>query len=616
MLVTANRLGLVSILRVVFYKALVRMRYHKVVRLATREPTVGQALTSVVVPASYEFEHFFFFGNELEVSLKKNKVDLLETLFLTNWFNGYVHSNDKFWYEIPDFCIEAGDIKGVWELSRWYWAVKIACDERMSINERRKLIEALAVLWMRQNPYLRGPNWKCGQEAALRLLHFILSMRILGCSPGDLTPPQELFILDHVKRIQPTLNYARGQKNNHWISEAVGLVIGGLWLSGHDSAEIYYRRGAREIELAIEALFNPDGSFAQSSFNYLRHAMTLLTLAKLEVSEARRDCSGFMSPKFQNALRFFNQFCDPLSDVTHNWGANDGSDPLALAERNFLDPSPYKAFYDFGFKAAVPSTENKVLNGIVNAYRGDLNKMAYFRKDLVRDVEDSALVGGFFEYPDGGVIFFRNSKYRVLIRLPVFKFKPSQDDVGHFDVILNGTSALLDAGTYSYFTDDKTFQYFQGVHSHNTIYSSAAPYSMTKLSRFIFGKWQKGEWQVTASNRLRLAFKNACGDEFERNFEFDSDRIIVNDRSSSCTADDIVSGITIDSESLRVSVNAGQVHIKVEDDKDSDNGFEIVSDVKPSIIKVPVSHCYGSKSERRRLLFPVKGQGLRFEVRI
>ena len=96
-------------------------------------------------------------------------------------------------------------------------------------------------IWKIQNPFLRGPNWKCGQEVSLRLIHYLISLRLLDCGNSQIDEEQKLFVFQHLQRIEPTLSYAKGQKNNHWISEAVALIIGGLWL-GDTNGKKYFKK--------------------------------------------------------------------------------------------------------------------------------------------------------------------------------------------------------------------------------------------------------------------------------------------------------------------------------------------------------------------------------------
>ena len=98
-----------------------------------------------------------------------------------------------------------------------------------------------------------------------------------------------------------------------------------------------------------------------------------------------------------------------------------------------------------------------------------------------------SLENRFIIYPKGGLAFYIREKYQVLIRLPAFAFKPSQDDVGHFDRLI-----ASDAGTYSYFcvlaysTISKA--------SHNTVYRSDEPFSCGNSLDYLFS-WTRATGQ-------------------------------------------------------------------------------------------------------------------------
>ena len=156
------------------------------------------------------------------------------------------------------------------------------------------------------NPYLHGP-WKCGQEVALRLTHFLVAMRILGYSPKDLSPSQNQFVTNHLRRIKPTLSYAKGQKNNHWISEAVGLIIGGLWLEDQGIAKSYYQNGIQELR-GLSMICSIMMDLLRSHLSITLGMRTLVAIARLEISQNELDCSIFESNKLSNALHFFDQF--------------------------------------------------------------------------------------------------------------------------------------------------------------------------------------------------------------------------------------------------------------------------------------------------------------------
>ena len=323
-------------------------------------------------------------------------------------------------------------------------------------SDRLQLIAYFRRVWVSQNPCLFGPNWKCGQEASLRLIHFLISLRVLGESPADLDEESKNFVRNHLMRIRPTLSYAKGQKNNHWISEAAGLVIGGVWLGAE--GEEFVVKGSSELRLAFETLFNVDGTFAQSSINYLKHALTLIAIVRLELAKENRDFAFADRPKIVRSLELFRLFSRG-SPTTHNFGANDGTEPLGLSGESFLDLRVYQAFFDLSFRGEIYSGDHENMIAICKTY-SSLGKE--LESGIFGDTPKlPSLENRFIIYPKGGLAFYIRKKYQVLIRLPAFAFKPSQDDVGHFDMILNGIDLASDAGTYSYFCDPRIFNYFR-----------------------------------------------------------------------------------------------------------------------------------------------------------
>ena len=109
-----------------------------------------------------------------------------------------------------------------------------------------------------------GSNWLCGQEASMRLLHALQAWHLFK-APGllpDPTPERAAFAAAHLQRIAATERYAQAQDNNHWISEAAALFIGGSWLaasaSPHEPAARHWAKaGRRALERSVGRLFCP-----------------------------------------------------------------------------------------------------------------------------------------------------------------------------------------------------------------------------------------------------------------------------------------------------------------------------------------------------------------------
>ena len=72
------------------------------------------------------------------------------------------------------------------------------------------------------------------------------------------------------RRIEAVLGYALSQRNNHGISEGVGLWTIGLLFPELRTAARWRDRGRQVLEDLGRALIYEDGSFAQHSVNYHR----------------------------------------------------------------------------------------------------------------------------------------------------------------------------------------------------------------------------------------------------------------------------------------------------------------------------------------------------------
>ena len=141
------------------------------------------------------------------------------------------------------------DIKRCWELSRWGWAPLLARAWRLS-GESRYLdgLNAWVRSWCCFNPVNGGTNWLCGQEVSMRLLHALQSWQLID-GPDQFpchTPDRASFVFAHLQRIAATEHYAQAQDNNHWISEAAAMFIGGGWLIA--SASCYAQAGRQWVK--------------------------------------------------------------------------------------------------------------------------------------------------------------------------------------------------------------------------------------------------------------------------------------------------------------------------------------------------------------------------------
>ena len=376
------------------------------------------------------------------------------------------------WWRISDFG--TGDIKGLWELSRMDWAVAWATTAACGDVSALERLNLWLADWAECNPPYKGPNWKCGQEASIRVMHLVAAAWVLG---QDRTPEQGLVDLlrAHLQRIAPTMSYAIGQQNNHGTSEAAALFIGGSFLAGHDPrADAWARKGRRWLEERAASLIEADGSFSQYSVTY--HRVMLDTYSLAEAWRRHRGLPAF-SARLRERLAAATDWLWTMTDAetgdVPNIGANDGARLLQLTGTDYRDFRPSTQL-----AAALFRGEDVFGSGLWATPRNWLG---------VPDGKPSNAPSS-QSFDQGGYHVLRNASAIAVLRYPRFRFRPSQADALHVDLWHKGINLLRDAGTFSYNAEGAAW--FAGTAAHNTIEFDTRD-QMPRLGRFLFGDWLK-----------------------------------------------------------------------------------------------------------------------------
>ncbi|WP_372741148.1 heparinase II/III-family protein [Neptunomonas sp.] len=474
---TALSLGVVNFLRFFAYKIGVSTGLNPV-RKITSQPELGGFflaydghLQNLKVNDQWLGAHTFF-G-------KKNNA-----LGVPNWqlnclTHGTVSYENKPWFLISDFDKNIGDIKGIWEASRFDWvlcyAQSIARGNKADLNSLNLWLND----WLSENPPYLGVNWKCGQEASIRVMHLAMAAKVLGQSQRSSTVLIAL-IKAHLKRIFPTIMYAIAQDNNHGTSEAAALFIGGSWLSTHGDVDglKWESQGRHWLENRAERLIERDGSFSQYSMTY--HRVMLDTFCMAEVWRKELGLPAFsqhLYTKLKAATLWLFQMTQRATGEAPNLGANDGARLLPLTGTDYRD-----------FRPCVQLSACVFLGKAAYLEMGDwdlpLQWLGYSKPGIEIETANSVELEG------GGYALLRKKHAFVMFNYPHFKFRPSQCDALHVDFWYRGENILRDGGTYSYNAGQKFIDYYAGVESHNTVQFDAHQ-QMPRLSRFLLGDWLK-----------------------------------------------------------------------------------------------------------------------------
>jgi hypothetical protein len=489
------RLGVFNVARVTVYRACKRLGIYRwllpsrtVSPLESPVDSLGDAAQPVVTwadPSILTEADALLSGRATYFSVHARDVGCPPDWFL-NPFRNQAHPQPAaHWSDIADFNGDAGDIKVVWEMSRFGWTTVFARAWRITGDKRYvTALQSWIQDWWRCNPPNTGPNWMCGQETSIRLINALLGLHIAGLENGSASG-MAAFVEAHCQRVDLTTFYAVGQDNNHATSEAAGLFIGGTWLAMYGERDAktrgkrWARKGRKLLERAIRRLVLRDGSFSQHSLTYHR-----LMLDTLSIAEGWRRRVG--EPPFSEtfharataATRWLGAMIDAASGDGPNLGANDGAHPYRLDSSAYRDFRPCLQLASLLFTGGPalesgPWCESAAWLGVPAQEHG---------RPWVNDLGSTI-------FPDGGYVALRDKiAVQMILRTPTARFRPGHADALHVDLWWKGKNLLRDGGSYAYAGGGMVAETLASVAGHNT-HQFDGHDQMPRLGRFLYGGW-------------------------------------------------------------------------------------------------------------------------------
>jgi len=385
------------------------------------------------------------------------------------------------WTAVGDFS--HGDIKWIWEMSRFPWAYALTRAQVLTGDQRFsqgfwRLFES----WLNDNPPNTGVNWVCGQEASFRLFAVVFACEQCGV-PESRRESVARFVVATGRRIVANLAYALSQGNNHGISECVGLITAALLLPEYEEAGGWLKTGLSALKKQLEDLVYADGGFSQHSIVYHRVLIHDLCWCRSRLVGASQSVPQWLDDAGARATGFLATLTDPATGATPVYGSNDGANILPLACGRFLDMRP------------------TVIAGIA-AFQSKRIQVSKQEQELAR-----WLVPTFDELPsadwpepesvwvakDAGCAQLVHGRGRIFLRCPSrFRHRPSQADMLHADVHWAGRRITLDPGSFSYNSTERYGPAFKTAANHNVLrFGSVEP--LQKVSRFLYLPWPEGQ---------------------------------------------------------------------------------------------------------------------------
>lgn len=380
------------------------------------------------------------------------------------------------WYLIPDFDKDRGDIKVIWEISRFSHFYLFA--RAFLLTGNRKYYKAFSSQlsdWLEKNPYSYGANYKCGQECALRLINALMVYSVFHklevATDKDEANIKELINCCYRKILSNFFYAYRCIKNNHTISELVGMIIG-AWCCND----------ARQVEKAYNLLgkvilqqFSEDGGYTQFSFNYQRLALQdIECVLSLEPKTHLYLCGEAIERIKKSCLLMYQ--CQSSNGDLPNYGSNDGALIFPVTSCGYRDFRP-------------------VLNSLYMLTEGsrlypaglyDEESLWFSKNDTKSQLAE--LQRASCAFPEAGLFGLRDQRSMVMVVLNDYQTRPAHMDQLHIDLWIDDVNVLCDCGTYSYASEFGSF--LLSTSGHNSV-KVLRREQMNRHGAFMMSDWTK-----------------------------------------------------------------------------------------------------------------------------
>jgi Heparinase II/III-like protein/Heparinase II/III N-terminus len=389
----------------------------------------------------------------------------------------------RHWCDRDEFEARQGDIRALWEASRFGWVFPLvrayaATSDGRYANMFWNLLES----WMRANPPNMGPNWQCGQECAIRIMSTCFGFFGFLAAPQTQERHVALaleLLARHGERVARNLRFARTQMGNHAVTEAAGIYTLGVLFPEFHGAAAWRRDGLRILEDEARKFIAPDGSYVQHSMTYHRLMMQdylwVIALAELNGDHLSLQTLG----RLEASAHFLYQMQEESNGRMPNYGANDGSLLLPLNGCDYGD-----------YRPAIASMYHALSRRRVYPPGPWDEDLRWLFREPGHATEDPPRRRS-LRFAEGGYFTLRGRDTWAMIRCHAFRTRPSQSDQLHLDLWWKGQNLLRDSGSYSYHADPPWDGWFASTAAHNTV-SLSGQDQMVRVRRFTWIHLSRG----------------------------------------------------------------------------------------------------------------------------
>jgi len=412
-----------------------------------------------------------------------------------NWHKDYVSG---FGYPIKRFdqlkiekWFDKGiDVKFPWEVSRFYFAIKLA-QNYVATKDKKFYAEFknLVLDWIDKNPFCYGVNWKNTMEIAIRAINWIVAANLFGKSFEEDKVFRELFgksLFQHAEYISafPEIYELNHKKHttNHTAADYTGLLFLALTFKSKE----WLKQAVTGLEECIRYQTYEDGVNFEASIPYHR-----LVLEMFAYSAVVAIANGIeFSKRYYELL--FRMFEYTAAYMDHNGNApqvgdNDSGRILIFHDSDEHDHSYLldlgEHIFDYKFKSQCKKRNSDFKQWLPEIKKINVNKLNIEPRETNKSIA----------FENGGAYFLKNENFSLMVSC----FPIGQNgvgghnhyDMGSFTLSYKGQPIIVDPGTYTYTRDFSQRNMFRSLFYHNVSVSDEQNINKTKnLDMFYINK--------------------------------------------------------------------------------------------------------------------------------
>ena len=395
----------------------------------------------------------------------------------------------------------AGNVKNIWELNRHQHLTMLAVayaltKKRKYVHEIEKQLES----WVEANPFPMGVNWHSSLELGMRLISWVWIDRLTR----ETDQHERLFgkkgilwssIYWHQWFIYHNRSYG-SSSNNHLVGELTGLFISAAAWPFFSKSSIWESTARKGLENEVVRQTFPCGLNREMAFSYHLYTSELFLLAALEADRNAPFTSGYLG-RVKRMIEVIPRLIDTGGNMPR-FGDEDGGRVVHL--RPFTSS---RLDWIYWLSA-------HVVGMTITGPEGDMSLAAAIT-GLPAEIQEHStnhhVNTGSSAMEDAGIyILTRNRGSKKEVFSVVDAGPLGFLDIaahGHADALaftlsIGGIPVIVDAGTYSYFSEQEERDYFRGTGAHNTVTIDKVDQSVSR-GRFL--------WNQKAATRV-LTWKN------------------------------------------------------------------------------------------------------------